>query len=82
MEKKLKEEEVQQIISLKKNRVNLAEEFKQLSIMEIELKSRKTKAEEFYHTLNKFEKDIGKNLTEKYGDGTVDIEKGIIITKQ
>ena len=34
MEKKLEQEEIQQIISLKKNRVNLAEEFKQLSIME------------------------------------------------
>ena len=80
MEKKvLTQEEITQLNNVREKRVQLVESFGILEsrIQEINLQKETLKDE--LKKLIQEENDLGKNLQQKYGDGSIDLEKGEFI---
>tara|TARA_E500000318_G_scaffold111926_2_gene132712 strand:+ start:2099 stop:2347 length:249 start_codon:yes stop_codon:yes gene_type:complete len=76
--KKITEEELQQLKGVKDRTNILINELGQIGLAEINLERRREKAEEFLDETKKLENDLVKTLSDKYGNGNIDIETGII----
>ncbi len=84
-EKKVTEEELNQIKKLQDSYLQVAYDFGQLAIEKIELQARIKKVEEVYETnaqhlqvLRTQEQELSTSLQEKYGSSTIDLETGVI----
>jgi len=80
MEKKvLAQEEITQLKNVREKRVQLVESFGILEsrIQEISLQKESLKDE--LKKLIQEETDLGRNLQQKYGDGSIDLERGEFI---
>ncbi len=76
MEKKLDPQEVQQIKDIQSQQQVLIEKFGQL---EYQIQSLELQKETLVESLDKLrikETELAKNLTDKYGDGVINIENG------
>ena len=81
--KKLTDEEIQKINDLQQKREALVTELGQVNLAKLNLEERENKAKEFYGELLVEEATLGKELTEKYGSGQINLETGeITITQQ
>jgi len=81
MEKKvLAQEEITQLKSVREKRIQLVESFGivESRIQEINLQKESLKDE--LKKLIQEEIDLGRNLQQKYGDGSIDLEKGEFIS--
>jgi hypothetical protein len=76
---KLTQEELQQLQEIQQQNQALALEFGNLELTKIQIESRYDELVEFHTQLKDKEKEIGKELSEKYGNGTIDLEKGEFI---
>ena len=80
MEKKvLAQEEITQLKNVRERRVQLVESF---GILESRLQEINLQKESLKDNLKKLiqeETDLGRNLQQKYGDGSIDLEKGEFI---
>jgi len=76
--KKITEEELQQLKGVKDRTNILINELGQIGLAEINLERRRDKAEEFLDETKKLENDLVKTLSDKYGNGNIDLETGII----
>jgi hypothetical protein len=81
MEKKvLTPEEIQSILKLQKIQAKLVEDF---GLVEYQIQSLTQQKQELINELNLYKQQeiqLGKTLQEKYGDGTIDLEKGEFIS--
>ena len=81
MEKKvLTPEEIQSILKLQKIQAKLVEDF---GLVEYQIQSLTQQKQELVNELNLYKQQeihLGKTLQEKYGDGTIDLEKGEFIS--
>lgn len=77
--KQLTQEEVQSLQELQQQRQAVALEFGNLELTQIELDNRREELENFYSELKNKEQQLGKELSDKYGNGTIDLEKGEFI---
>jgi hypothetical protein len=81
MEKKvLTSEEIQSILKLQKIQAKLVEDF---GLVEYQIQSLTQQKQELVNELNLYKQQeiqLGKTLQEKYGDGTIDLEKGEFIS--
>jgi chromosome segregation ATPase len=73
---KLSTEELQQIQTIQTRNRNLITELGEIEVMFDNLKTRKENAFTYLAQLRQEEQSLGKALTEKYGDGTVDLGTG------
>jgi hypothetical protein len=73
---KLTEEELENLVSLQRKSAGVTQEFGNLEIMKLQLDARREELVSFYGQLKEDERTFGKELSEKYGDGTINIEKG------
>jgi len=73
---KLTEEELEKLVELQRKSSMMTQEFGNLEIMKLQLDARREELVSFYGQLKEDERTFGKELSEKYGDGTIDIEKG------
>ena len=73
---KLTEEELENLVSLQRKSAGVTQEFGNLEIMKLQLDARREELVSFYSQLKEDERTFGKELSEKYGDGTINIEKG------
>jgi len=80
--KKLEASEIEKVKELQQRSVNITAEFGNLEILRLQMDSRKDELINAYSTLKQEETQIGKDLSEKYGDGTIDIEKGEFIAQK
>lgn len=80
--KKLETAELEKLKELQQRSVNISAEFGNLEILKLQMDARKNDLVGAYNTLKQEEADFGKELSEKYGDGTIDIEKGEFIAKK
>ena len=71
--KVLTQEEVTQLKDIQQKRTSLNEQF---GILEIQYEIQKQTLVSRLNQLLQVEEKLGKQLQEKYGDGTIDIEKG------
>ena len=77
--KVLTQEEITQLKSVQQDRINLVERFGILEIQKQEIKNQEQQLSSAYQELKQYEEQLGKQLKEKYGDGTIDLEKGEFI---
>ena len=76
---KLTQEEVQSLQELQQQRQAVALEFGTLELTQIELDNRREELENFYSELKNKEQQLGKELSDKYGNGSIDLENGEFI---
>jgi hypothetical protein len=78
--KVLTQEEITQLQTTQKERYSIIDAFGSLEIQLQELEYRKQFLKNKYQELKQKEEILGKQLQEKYGNGTIDLEKGEFIT--
>ena len=76
---KLTEEELEKLVSLQRKSAGVTQEFGNIEIMKLQVEARKNELVAFYNQVKEDELTFGKELSEKYGDGTINIEKGQFI---
>ena len=73
---KLTEEEINNLTIVQNRRKAVSKELSDIGFLRLKLKRKEDKVEEFNNTTIKMEAEIAKNLEDKYGRGSVDIESG------
>ena len=73
---KLTTEELQSLQEIQQSNAALINELGQISLAEINIKARKDNAQKFLTELREKEQTVAKELEEKYGVGTVNLDKG------
>ena len=76
---KLSEDEIKLLNGIKNTREMLLKEFGKISILEIQTLTRKEAAKLKFENLENTQMEFAKQLEEKYGKGTIDIESGIFV---
>ena len=74
--KVLEQEEIQQIKNIQQERSSIIEQFGIIEINIQELEQQKQQLKISLINLKQREVELGQTLQEKYGDGTINIEKG------
>jgi len=77
--KKLTTEEIEKFQSIQQKNNLVVNELGNIELTKLQVERRRTEALNFLNTLREEEQAFGKELSEKYGDGTIDIEKGEFI---
>ena len=77
--KKLTTEEIQRITELQQKNNALATELGQIELIKLNLQLRREAAEKFLEELRSEEQELGKELTDKYGSGSINLETGEFI---
>lgn len=73
---KLSQEELQTIQQLQEKNRTIIMEFGEIELIKLNLERRTDNAKQFLENLREEESAFGKLLSEKYGDGTVDLTTG------
>ena len=79
---KLTQEELTTINELQENNRAVVFEFGDIQVIEYALQKRKKLAEEYLDNLRKREEEFTRTLTEKYGDGTIDLKTGEFVPSE
>ena len=74
--KKLTTEEIQRITELQQKNNTLVTELGQVELIKLNLQLRREAAEKFLEELRSEEQELGKELTDKYGSGSINLETG------
>jgi len=77
--KKLTSEEIEKLQEIQQKNAAVATELGNLEITKLQLEARKGDVIKFYNDLKEEEQAFGKELSEKYGNGSIDLEKGEFI---
>lgn len=78
--KQLTPEEVQTIKTIRQERSKITDQFGEIEILIQEYEIIKQDLKEKLISLKKREMKVGQELQEKYGSGTIDIEKGEFVS--
>lgn len=78
--KVLTQEEITQLKAIQQNRYSIIDKFGTIEIQFQELESIKQRLKLEYEQLKQKEEVLGKQLQDKYGDGTINLEKGEFIS--
>ena len=73
---KLTTEEIQRITELQQKNNTLVTELGQVELIKLNLQLRKESAEKFFEELRSEEQELAKELTDKYGSGSINLETG------
>jgi hypothetical protein len=77
--KKLTSEEIEKLQEIQEKNAAVATELGNLEITKLQLEARKGDVIKFYNDLKEEEQTFGKELSDKYGNGSIDLEKGEFI---
>jgi len=72
-------EEIQQLTEVQTQSQQIALELGNLEITRLQLEKRKEEVIAFLNEFKAKEQELGKSLSDKYGNGTIDLEKGEFI---
>jgi hypothetical protein len=72
-------EEIQQLTEVQTQSQQIALELGNLEITRLQLEKRKEEVIAFFNEFKAKEQELGKSLSDKYGNGTIDLEKGEFI---
>jgi predicted nucleic acid-binding Zn-ribbon protein len=78
--KVLTQEEITQLKSIQQERYSIVDKFGTIEIQFQELESTKQTLKLDYEKLKQKEEVLGKQLQAKYGDGTINLEKGEFVS--
>jgi hypothetical protein len=76
---KLKQEELDQLQTLRQNSAAIIRELGEIELVKINLEKRRQYAEQSLEQLLEEDKNLAQSLEETYGKGTVDLDKGEFI---
>ena len=76
---KLTVEEVEKLQEIQQKNAAVASELGNLEITKLQVEARKAEVVEFFNKLKEDEQAFGKELSEKYGNGSIDLEAGEFI---
>ena len=76
MATKLTTEELEKISELQQSQTALASELGQIEIIKLNLAQRRENAEKFLTDLRTKEEEIAKEFSEKYGNGSINLQTG------
>lgn len=76
---KLTVEEIEKLQEIQQKNAAVASELGNLEITKLQVEARKAEIVEFFNKLKEEEQTFGKELSEKYGNGSIDLEKGEFI---
>ena len=79
---KLTVEEVEKLQEIQQKNAAVASELGNLEITKLQVEARKAEVVEFFNKLKEEEQTFGKELSEKYGNGSIDLEKGEFIPSE
>jgi hypothetical protein len=79
---KLTIEEVEKLTKIQQDNAAVASELGNLEITKLQIEARKNEVVEYFNKLKEEEQAFGKELSEKYGNGSIDLEKGEFIPAQ
>jgi hypothetical protein len=79
---KLTVEEVERLAKIQQDNAAVASELGNLEIAKLQVEARRSEIVTYYNDLKKEEQAFGKELSEKYGNGTIDLEKGEFVPSQ
>lgn len=74
--KKLTQEELDTIKSIQEKTNAVVSELGSLELTQLQLDARKAEIKKYYEDVKSEESTLGKELSEKYGNGTIDLENG------
>lgn len=72
-------EEIQQLTEVQTQSQQIALELGNLEITKLQIEKRKEEVIAFLNEFKAKEQELGKSLSDKYGNGTIDLEKGEFI---
>lgn len=72
-------EEIQQLTEVQTQAQQIALELGNLEITKLQIEKRKEEVIAFLNEFKAKEQELGKSLSDKYGNGTIDLEKGEFI---
>lgn len=76
---KLTVEEVERLTKIQQDNAAVVNELGNLEITKLQVEARKAEIVDFFNKLKEEEQTFGKELSEKYGNGSIDLEKGEFI---
>ena len=76
---KLTVEEIEKLQEIQQKNAAVATELGNLEITKLQVEARKNEILEFFNKLKEEEQTFGKELSDKYGNGSIDLEKGEFI---
>jgi hypothetical protein len=76
---KLTVEEIEKLQEIQQKNAAVATELGNLEITKLQIEARKAEIVEFFSKLKEDEQTFGKELSDKYGNGSIDLEKGEFI---
>ena len=76
---KLTVEEVEKLQDIQQKNAAVATELGNLEITKLQIEARREEVVKYYTELKQEENTFGKELSDKYGNGTIDLEKGEFI---
>jgi hypothetical protein len=76
---KLTPEEVAKLQEIQQKNAAIVSELGNLEITKLQMESRRANAIEFLNSLREEEQTFGKELSDKYGNGSIDLENGEFI---
>ena len=79
---KLTREELEKLQEIQQKNAALVQELGQIGLMQLNLDKRQENAEAYLDNLRKEESAFAKELEEKYGTGSIDLEKGEFIPSE
>lgn len=79
---KLTQEELDTIKSIQEKTNAVVSELGNLELTKLQLDARRKEIETFHNELKEEENKFGKELSDKYGNGTIDLEKGEFVPSE
>jgi hypothetical protein len=76
---KLTIEEIEKLTELQQKSSGITSEFGNIEILKLQLEARKNELISIYSQIKSDENAFGKELSEKYGDGTINLSEGEFI---
>jgi hypothetical protein len=77
---KLTIEEVEKLQEIQQKNAAVANELGNLEVTKLQIEARRVEIIEYFNNLKTEEQTFGKELSEKYGNGSIDLEKGEFIS--
>lgn len=79
---KLTVEEIEKLQDIQQKNAAVARELGNLEITKLQIESRREEIVKYFTDLKQEEITLGKELSDKYGNGQIDLEKGEFIPEQ
>lgn len=79
---KLTVEEIEKLQEIQQSNAAVATELGNLEITKLQIEARREEVVKYFNDLKAQEQEFGKSLSDKYGNGTIDLEKGEFIPAQ